>query len=112
LYSYSELKEVVEFINLRVRIKGKNPTLSLPAEKKDVFLLKNGWKDIREVYFDSLGWKKIPVYERGKLITGSKINGPCLIEEKISTTLTPPEFYCVIDEYRNIIIRHKDKLIP
>ena len=109
LYSYSEPKEVVEFINLRIRVKGKNPALSLPAEKKDVFLLKDGWKNIREVYFDSLGWQKIPVYERGKLITGSKINGPCLIEEKISTTLIPPEFYCVIDKYRNIIITHKDK---
>jgi len=109
VYSYSEPEEVVEFVNLRIRVKGKNPALSLPAEKKDVFLLKNGWKSIREVYFDSLGWKKIPVYERENLSIGSKINGPCLVEEAISTTLIPPEFHCVIDEYRNIIITHKDK---
>ena len=33
VYSYSEPNEVVEFVNLRVRVVGKNPTLTLPEEK-------------------------------------------------------------------------------
>jgi N-methylhydantoinase A len=104
VYSYSEPNEVVEFVNLRVRVRGKNPALSLPTEKKTVFLVEGDWKDMRDVYFESLGWQRIPVYERKHLNVGSKIIGPSLIEETISTTLIPPEFYGIVDAYRNIII--------
>ena len=110
VYSYSEPKEVVEFVNLRVRVKGKNPDLSLPTEKKTVLLIEGDWKDMRDVYFENLGWQKIPVYEREHLNAGSKIIGPSLIEETISTTLIPPEFYGIVDEYRNIIIGGEDEV--
>jgi N-methylhydantoinase A len=108
IYSYSEPKEVVEFVNLRVRVKGKHPALSLPTEKKTVLLIEDDWKDMRDVYFENLGWQKIPVYEREHLNAGSKIIGPSLIEETISTTLIAPEVYGFVDEYRNIIIGRQD----
>ena len=38
------------------------------------------------------------------LPVGSKILGPCIVEEQISTTLIPEGFAGTIDEYRNIII--------
>ncbi len=34
----------------------------------------------------------------------SKILGPCIVEEQISTTLIPEGFAGTIDEYRNIIL--------
>jgi N-methylhydantoinase A len=104
VYSYSEPKEVVEFVNVRVRVKGKNPDLSFPTEKKTVVLIEGDWKDMRDVYFENLGWQETPVYERKRLTAGNKIKGPALIEETICTTLIPPEFYGFVDEYRNIII--------
>jgi len=108
VYSYSEPKEVVEFVNLRVRVKGKNPDISFPTETRTV-AFEDDWKDVRDVYFETLGWQKTPVCERNGLTAGSKIAGPALIEETICTTLIPPEFYGVVDEYRNIIIGRQDE---
>jgi N-methylhydantoinase A len=104
VYSYSEPNEVVEFVNLRVRVRGKNPPLSLSREKTSPFVLEGGWKHRRAVYFEPGGWRETPVFEREDLAAGSLLTGPCLIEETISTALIPPGFHGIIDEYRNIII--------
>lgn len=104
VYSYSEPQEVVEFVNLRVRVRGKNPPISLTREAGSAALVQKGWKTRRNVYFDVTGWREAPVYEREDLATGKKITGPCVIEETISTALIPPGFSGIIDEYRDIII--------
>lgn len=104
VYSYSEPQEVVEFVNLRVRVRGKNPPVSLARESKPIALSRNGWKAKRNTYFDISGWQEIPVYERKDLATGSKIFGPCIIEETISTALIPNDFSGLIDEYGDLII--------
>ncbi|MGD2124556.1 MAG: hydantoinase/oxoprolinase family protein [Desulfobacteraceae bacterium] len=105
VYSYSEQAEVVEFVNLRVRVIGKNPALSLVRANKSAAPLDAGRKDVRDVYFDRLGWQGIPIYEREELPVGTRMRGPCIVEEKISTTLIPPEFSGYIDAYNNIIIQ-------
>ncbi len=104
VYSYSEPKEVVEFVNLRVRVTGKNPTVSLPREREISSSPHGTAKGLRDVYFETAGWQKIPIYERNELPVGSTITGPCIIEEAISTTLIPPGFVGKMDGYKNIII--------
>lgn len=104
VYSYSEPNEVVEFVNLRVRVKGLNSKLSFKGEARDPFLLEEGWKFKRDVYFKDQGWLNIPVYEREELLVGTRIQGPCIIEETISTALVPPGHTGAIDMYRNIVI--------
>ncbi len=105
VYSYSEPEETVEFINLRVRVKGKNPPIFFREEKKTASSVqKNQPKSRRKVYFDGSGWQEIPVYERQELVVGSSIPSPSIIEESISTALIPPGFSGFIDEYKNIII--------
>lgn len=109
VYSYSEPNEVVEFVNVRVRVIGKNPTLSLKPDSNGTNILEAAKKGIRRVYFDDMGWQKIPIFERESLYQGAKIPGPCVIEEAISTTLIPPEFRATIDKYKNIIIEVNSK---
>ncbi|MBU1695708.1 MAG: hydantoinase/oxoprolinase family protein, partial [Proteobacteria bacterium] len=104
VYSYSEPLEVVEFVNLRVRVKGKNRPVSFAPEKVEITLVDKGWKGEREVYFENNGWGKTPVFERKLMSAGSKIFGPCIVEETISTTLIPPGSFGIIDEFGNIII--------
>ena len=70
VYSYSEPGEAVEFINLRVRIKGKNPPLSLSKESQKADTVNNGKKGDRAVYFGGMGWRDIPVFERELLPAG------------------------------------------
>ena len=104
VYSYAEPDEVVEFINLRVRVLGKNPTLSLPKEREGGDKAAPQSKEIRRVYLEQVGWREIPVYERDRLPVGAKIAGPSIVEEQISTTLIPQGYAGSIDVYRNIII--------
>jgi N-methylhydantoinase A len=104
VYSYAEPQEVVEFVNLRVRVRGKNPPVSLARESQTIALSRNGWKAKRNVYFDISGWQEIPVYERKDLAAGNKIFGPCIIEETIATALIPHDFSGIIDEYGDLII--------
>jgi N-methylhydantoinase A len=104
VYSYSEPDEVVELVNLRVRVVGKNPNLTLPKESSGQGDTNSAKKEMRDVYFDTLGWQSIPVYEREALPAGAKMAGPCIIEETISTTLIPPGTFGTIDAYKNMII--------
>jgi N-methylhydantoinase A len=108
VYSYAEPEAVVEFVNLRVRVMGKNPTLSLQRESVEPVVLDRGWKERRNVYFEGPGWQELPIYEREALQPGARIRGPGLIEETISTTLIPPQFVGSVDEFRNIIIEHEN----
>jgi N-methylhydantoinase A len=104
VYSFSEPNGVVEFVNLRVRATGKNPALALPKEAKPLAPKNPQPKGRRKVYFEQVKWQEIPVFERDDLPVGSKIMGPCIVEEQISTTLVPESFAGAIDEYRNIIL--------
>ena len=104
VYSFSEPNGVVEFVNLRVAVKGKNPALSLPKEKIQPSPRNPEAKTRRTVYFEEVKWQEIPVFERDRLPVGSKMAGPCLVEEQISTTLIPAGFAGTIDEYKNILL--------
>jgi N-methylhydantoinase A len=104
VYSYAEPDEVVEFINLRVRVLGKNPTLSLPKDERSGDAASVQWKEMRRVYLEQVGWQDIPIFERDQLPVGAGIAGPSIVEEQISTTLIPRGYAGYIDVYRNIII--------
>ncbi len=108
IYSYSEPNEVVEFVNLRVRIVGKNPTLSLSGEEMPCSLFTGQADDTRGVFFENTGWQKVPIYMRENLTAGFKLASPCIVEEPISTTLIPADFSGFIDEFKNIIIKAEE----
>jgi len=108
VYSFSEPDGVVEFVNLRVRATGKNPALALPRETAPVRPGNPQPKGKRKVYFEQGGWQEIPIFERDALAVGSRIPGPCIVEEQISTTLIPEGFAGTIDEYRNIILESEE----
>jgi N-methylhydantoinase A len=105
VYAYSEPNEVVEFVNLRVRAVGKNPTLTLPANVMPADPIEAKADDMRSVFFETGGWQQIPIYLRENLAVGCELKGPCIIEEPISTTLMPVGFNGAIDEFENIIIK-------
>jgi N-methylhydantoinase A len=104
VYSYCEPKETVEFVNVRVKAIGRNPSLTLPKEKKNPTPLSKALKEKRPIYFRDKGFVQIPIYERDLFGIGTKFPGPCLIEEMISTALIPEKWVGEIDEFKNIII--------
>jgi len=104
VYSYNQPKERVEFINLRVRATGKNESLALPEEQEKPTPLSGVLKEKRPIYFKDTGSVEVSVYERDRFRSGSLIPGPCLIEERISTTLIPLGWVAQIDRFRYIVI--------
>ena len=107
IYSYSEPNEIVEFVNLRVRVCGNNPTLSLARKAPTPGVFSVRAHENREVFFEDMGWQKTPIYLRQDLPVGTKLGGPCIVEEPICTVLIPPYFNGVIDEYENIMITYE-----
>lgn len=102
VYAYSEPGEGVEFVNLRVRVAGRHRPVTFsrqPAEGRGA-----DPKGTRPVFFESQGWVETAVYEREGLPSGARLEGPCLVEEPISTTLIPPDFQAHIDVYGHIVI--------
>jgi len=110
VYSYSEPKEKVEFINLRLKAIGRNPSLTLPKEKKAPTPLSQALKEKRPLYFKDRGFSETPIYERDHLGCGTQIPGPCLIEEAISTAFIPEGYIGVIDEFKNIVITQIERV--
>jgi N-methylhydantoinase A len=104
VYSYSEPKSTVEFINLRVRAIGRIPSLTLPKEKRAPTPLSRAMKEKRRIYFKDRGFVEVPIYERDRFGSGTEIPGPCLIEETISTALIPEGYVGAIDGFKNIVI--------
>ncbi len=104
VFSYSESAETVEFINLRIKIVGKNPPLELAVGQRQQGADAGETKAVRPVYFKDVGWQEIPIYEREHLPSGSLLPGPCILEEKISTALIPNGFEGRIDSFGSIIM--------
>lgn len=104
VYSYSEPRETVEFVNLRVRVVGRNPRLTLPRGELAPDSPSRALKERRPVYMTGQGFAEIPIYERDRMKCGTEAAGPCLIEEQISTTLIPAGWTGRVDAYRNIVI--------
>ncbi|NLE73980.1 MAG: hydantoinase/oxoprolinase family protein, partial [Actinobacteria bacterium] len=104
VYSYSERSQPIEFINLRVKAVGRNPQISLPRYDIESPQPDAALKDTRQVCVGLAGWASVPIYERSLLPTGSRVSGPAVVEEQISTTFLPPGSAATIDEFRNIAI--------
>jgi N-methylhydantoinase A len=102
-YTYSNLNEMLEFVNLRVRVKGKTPHVRLPYYPHALTPLDKAEKERRTIWL-GIGPTEVPVYDRDRLGAKTSLPGPCLVEERVSTTFIPQGCSCVVDEYMNLVI--------
>lgn len=59
----------------------------------------------RPVYFSELaGFRTTPVYSRGRIVAGDRVDGPAIIEEAESTVVVGPRAHVVIDQAGNLIM--------
>jgi N-methylhydantoinase A len=105
-YGYSAPEEPVEAVTFRLEATGEVPHAELvasqPASSPDPAAARSG---TREVYLPELGgFTSCPVYQRARLRTGQRIDGPAIVEQMDSTTLVLPDQYASVDAYRNLII--------
>jgi len=61
-------------------------------------------KGKRPVMWDEKGYFEAPIYQRGRLRAGNKIQGPAVVEAKDTTIVIPSGYKYEVDAYRNGII--------
>jgi N-methylhydantoinase A len=49
-----------------------------------------------------------PLYRRDQLPGGTRFRGPAIVVEYSSTTVVPPDFECLVDEYRNLVLERRN----
>ena len=104
IYGYDAIDEPVELVSLRLRAVGTIPKphmiISDSTEKK------SSPADTRPVYFHSLNdWIETPIYERGTISLGSRLEGPAIVEQYDSTTVVNPGWRMELGEFGVIFLR-------
>lgn len=104
LYGFNAPGEPVEFVTMRVTVSGESKKPALPEIPQcSENTVKEALKGHRKVYLED-GFVEAGVYDRHMLLSGARIEGPAVIEEKQSTTVIFPGQKVEIDRYGNLII--------
>ena len=56
-------------------------------------------KGMRDVWFEETGVFSTPIYDGDAMLAGVKVKGPCIIEQKTTTIVVPPEFLVEVTPY-------------
>ena len=94
----------VEIVSWRVIASGPRPPVELAAAGGNS-PQEAATKGRRNVYFGpERGFLHVPVYNRYGLSAGDKFEGPCIFEERESTTVVPPQARASVDSGLNLIV--------
>jgi len=103
-YGYALIDDPVEIVNARVDVIGmiKKPRL---IKEKRCENQKLEAIEYREAFFESIdSFQSAPVYDRDKLLSGFKAQGPLIIEQYDSTIIVEEEWEISVDDYGNVIL--------
>jgi len=99
-YGHSTPEGPCEFINLRLTALGKiQKSGSIKSASEDI----NIENTKRKIIFNQKAYQT-DVLSRQKIKTNNKFKGPAVIEESTATTVVPPNYNIVKDDFGNIII--------
>lgn len=87
-YGYAIEDEIIELVSFRVTASGSRAAPRLTATPDTS---SNATERSRDVYFRGHGWLPTTIHRRYELLPGTKLNGPCILEEPGSTVLVEPE---------------------
>ncbi len=86
-YGYAIEGEEIELVAFHVTVRGRRAVPRLAAGREDVATAEAAE---RLVYFRGHGHLPTAIYRRYALTAGSRLKGPCILEEQGSTTLAEP----------------------
>jgi N-methylhydantoinase A len=61
-------------------------------------------KGTRDVWFEETGYVPTPIYDGDDMLAGVKVIGPCVIEQRTTTIVVPPEYSVEVSEYGDFIM--------
>jgi N-methylhydantoinase A len=110
VYGYTS-DDVVEITSAKLRaiVRGARPTLMTKRRHHGRDGLKTEMDQRKETRRAWIGGKdgEVSIFYRDSLETGSRGEGPCIIEEYDSTAVINPSWSWKVDEYQNIILLRK-----
>lgn len=105
-YASNDPGSHIEATAWRVSGIGKTPKLrikELPQAKEDSSIALKGK---RKAYFrENGGFVETPIYDADKLGFGNKINGPAILEERITTIVIPPRYSVTITKHGDYFLK-------
>lgn len=108
LYTYSTLETPLEIINLRITAVGYVDKTGLQKKQIGEKTSSHALKNKRKIYFEEYAkFVDIPIYNREKLKPGNLIEGPAVIEERITTIVVHPNWNAHVDSFNDIIMEVK-----
>jgi N-methylhydantoinase A len=99
-YGHMAQAEAVEIVNFQVTAVGLIPKPAMKPSAKTTAPPQP--HAARQAWFDAENAREVPVFRRGALQPGMRIEGPAIIEEQTSTTVLYPGQRAEVDEYLNI----------
>ena len=94
----------VEVVSWRVVVAGPRPSIESAVARSEAVSAK-ALKGRRKVYFGpETGFVDAAVYNRNGLASGDAFEGPCIFEERESTTVMPPGARACVDSHLNLIV--------
>jgi len=104
LYRNSDRKARIDLVNLRVRVSGKTPPLTLKRLAKCMQGAGEPQaKGVRRIWYNGRH-HDAQLYEREQLLAGHRITGPAVVEQFDTTTLVAPGFVALTDDYGVLIL--------
>ena len=87
-----------------MRAIGKMPKLTAKELGKGSKDPRKAQKSEREAFFEETrGFTKTKIYDGDKLLSGNVLEGPCIVEERMTNIVIPPGFKVRVDQYGNYI---------
>jgi len=100
-YGFAQADEPMELVSLRAAVTGLLDKPTLPAWPGGPPALPGG---SRRVLFEGSEWHEAPIYRRGELAAGQRLEGPAIVEQMDSTTPVFPGDTCRVDAWGNLVI--------
>jgi N-methylhydantoinase A len=99
-YGHMAQAEAVEIVNFQVTAVGLIPKPAMRSFARTT--VRPQPHATRRAWFDAKKAREVPVFRRGGLQPGMRLEGPAIIEEQTSTTMLYPGQRAEVDEYLNI----------
>ena len=104
-YGHRVPGEPVETVNLRLTAVGAIVNPPLLAQDAAQHGLQGAKLGSRPVFFGELnGFTECPVYDRYRLVAGTEVPGPAIVEEYDSTSVIHPGYYAAVDQYGTLLV--------
>lgn len=105
IYSHSDRAVSVEFVDLRVRVRGalSRPELLQP----EAAAAGNALKGTRTMRFQGQVFPDVKVYDRARLSPTQPVQGPAVIEQPEATIVVPPGFAARVGDYGALLMTRR-----